>query len=364
MDPLQQSRLSVLIRTLEGIGGATTVTPDRTRVVAPLVEGTRVSGRVVDNLTDGRSLIDIEGTLYHVRLPAALRAALGDRITLTVLQAGDSPTFGAARSAPESEPVPSARIDLSALATRLRQIVAASAGDAAALRAMPVLPAASGEGRVIEPPLRQALEGSGLFYESHQAEWVDGRRELATLRQEPQGQHGFGEALETAGDERVDAARAPTPSSPPVAPGPTEAPEGLSAQVATLVDRQLQALGNQQIHWTGQLWPGQPLDWTIREEPERDHQGDGGTGDEAPRWSSRLRLELPRLGAVEAVLHLKGQSLELDLRAVADARATLQAAFPDLQSALSARGLQITGLRVQEQGDAAPAAVGAEAGGT
>ena len=34
--------------------------------------------------------------------------------------------------------------------------------------------------------LAQTLAGSGLFYESHQAEWVAGRRELAQIRQEPQ----------------------------------------------------------------------------------------------------------------------------------------------------------------------------------
>jgi hypothetical protein len=37
------------------------------------------------------------------------------------------------------------------------------------------------------PLLKQAISESGMFYEAHQAEWVEGRYSKAQLLQEPQG---------------------------------------------------------------------------------------------------------------------------------------------------------------------------------
>ena len=37
------------------------------------------------------------------------------------------------------------------------------------------------------PLLKQAITTSGMFYESHQAEWVEGRYSKEQLLQEPQG---------------------------------------------------------------------------------------------------------------------------------------------------------------------------------
>lgn len=102
------------------------------------------------------------------------------------------------------------------------------------------------------------------------------------------------------------------------------------------------------------------MEWLIE-----DPQGDGGAqGDEVEQsWNTTLRLSLPRLGGVEAQLHLTPAGVALRLRA--DDAATLvalDAGAPALTSALEAANLKLTGLIVEPRGDAqSSAAAPAEA---
>ena len=52
----------------------------------------------------------------------------------------------------------------------------------------PLLNTPPASGAQLVPMLRQALGQSGLFYESHQAQWVLGKLDTAALLREPQGQ--------------------------------------------------------------------------------------------------------------------------------------------------------------------------------
>jgi hypothetical protein len=67
------------------------------------------------------------------------------------------------------------------------------------------------------PLLKQAITTSGMFYESHQAEWVEGRYSKEQLLQEPQGKLAPQTPLpqlqqpSTIGDTMSSAARPPTP---------------------------------------------------------------------------------------------------------------------------------------------------------
>ncbi|ENO86851.1 hypothetical protein C666_12210, partial [Thauera linaloolentis 47Lol = DSM 12138] len=56
----------------------------------------------------------------------------------------------------------------------------------------PLLNAPPTSGAQLAPLLRQALGQSGLFYESHQAEWVLGARDGASLMREPQARAASG----------------------------------------------------------------------------------------------------------------------------------------------------------------------------
>ena len=56
----------------------------------------------------------------------------------------------------------------------------------------PLLGAPPTSGAQLAPLLRQALGQSGMFYEAHQAEWVMGARDTASLMREPQAQASTG----------------------------------------------------------------------------------------------------------------------------------------------------------------------------
>jgi hypothetical protein len=117
-----------------------------------------------------------------------------------------------------------------------------------------------------------------------------------------------------------------------------------------LVHQQLESLATQNYVWHGQVWPGQHVEWEI-EDPERDRHGEG---DEAgPDWNTTLRLTLPRLGGVEARLHLTAAGIALRLLADDPAAvAALQAAHGRLDEALAAADVPLTGF-VAERRDAA-----------
>lgn len=251
----------------------------------------------------------------------------------------------------------------------------------------PLLNAPPATGAPLVPLLRQALGQSGLFYESHQAQWVLGKLDTAALQREPQGQtptqpgtpggagsaQGAGQASstpagatapntaanaarlgagadESAQIESTRAATAPRAGVEEVAPARAQP---IPERLMPVVHQQLDALATQQYVWQGQAWPGQPIEWIIE-----DPQGDSGGEDDPTEqnWNTTLRLTLPRLGGVEAQLHLTPAGVALRLRAddAATIRA-LDAGGAALASALEAANLKLTGLVVEPR-TAAPAA--------
>lgn len=169
--------------------------------------------------------------------------------------------------------------------------------------------------------LHQTLRESGLFYEAHLARWTRGTFELADLRNEPQ-------ARLAAGGQPMA-----------VAAGLTGMPE----EAARLAGRQLLMLEGAPFLWQGFAWPGQWLEWQVREEA-----GGGGEGNEEPNtWATELRLTLPRLGGVTARLSLAGERLTIGLDATeASTLESLREALPALERALQAAGLKPAGIGV------------------
>lgn len=238
----------------------------------------------------------------------------------------------------------------------------------------PLLAAPPANGAQLAPLLRQALGQSGLFYESHQADWVLGRRDTASLTSEPQGQAqtrstapgasqaATGQAVHQgvvspkSGAQSGQPAAAEGSERAAQARGAALADEAAPVRTAPIPDRlipivhqQLDALATQQYVWHGQAWPGQAVEWRI-EDPERD---DGSAEEEtAHGWDSTLRLTLPRLGGVEAQLHLSGKQVALRLRAdEADTLVALDAGAAALASALEAVDLRLSGLIVEPSHD-------------
>ena len=145
--------------------------------------------------------------------------------------------------------------------------------------------------------LQKAITQSGLFYESHQAQWVNGENTLENLRQEPQGKL----MLVTA-----DPAAAKTAVATSAALGP-EMP--VHTQSIPLVQQQLSTLETGHLFWRGEVWQGQPMEWDIHEQP----QGQKSESDHAAQWRTQLRLSMPQLGDITATIVLNAQGINIKL---------------------------------------------------
>lgn len=157
----------------------------------------------------------------------------------------------------------------------------------------------------ILPRLKEAIVRSGMFYESHQAEWVEGRLARTELLREPQGR------LSAYPESPAERALPPSSSLPAEsAPLAQTAGSVVATQIQNIVHQQLEALANQTFVWQGLLWPGQEMRLEI-EEDGRNHQDEEGNAEQG--WHTRLKLSFPRLGAINAKLRLHDRQVSLTL---------------------------------------------------
>jgi hypothetical protein len=189
----------------------------------------------------------------------------------------------------------------------------------AALGRTPLLAGPSADAGAIAAALRDGLGKSGLFYESHVAEWAQGGRTLGELAGEPQ------------------ARGTPPPTDP---------------ATAQFINLQLNAHEQGRVAWQGQLWPGQEMHWEVEREVERDARGsDGqaGDGDEVARsWQSSLRLRFGALGEISARVVLSGDQLHISLDAGSAAVGNaMEAERARLVQALDAAGTPLSTLAIQ-----------------
>ena len=350
-----------------------------------LVPGQRFFATLQRTLPDGTFRAVVAGPQMTLSLNTAAKA--GDTLELEVSQLTPRAVFAriVGAEAGASTAIQSAQPSLSPTGRLISFLLTGQpTPKPASLGAnQPLLTAPPSTGAQLVPLLRQAVAQSGLFYESHQAEWVLGRRDTATLQREPQGGMSTGRPLPAPGSPA-------TTASPAAAPSPASAPATAAQAAATsmtgladsdqaadsartlasaseaavtrsspiaerlmpVVHQQLEALATQQYVWHGQAWPGQALEWIIEDpqDPDADAQGDGEQTEK--NWNTTLRLTLPRLGSVEAQLHLTPAGVALRLRT--DDTATmsaLDARAAELASALEAANLKLTGLVVERQHD-------------
>ncbi len=147
--------------------------------------------------------------------------------------------------------------------------------------------------------LQQSMSSSGLFYESHVANWADGKLSLADLQREPQAQ-----LVNVAANAGLNAT----------------SPEQQLA-LTQMIHLQLETLEQQKIVWQGKLLSDVPFDWDIKREP-RQAQDNTAQNDAAPSWQSTVRFELPQLGVVAATINMHAGHLQLLIRT--DSTTTVQ----------------------------------------
>lgn len=221
--------------------------------------------------------------------------------------------------------------------------------------------------------LSRALQGSGLFYESHLRDLAFGRRDAAQLRAEPQAQAGQEASKGDTALARPSTGQNPQTTTQPGQPSQTvhqssatqqqigtATPQssahltgallGLDPATHVLVRQQLETLANQSVTWQGEAWPGTEMEWEVqRREPEE------ANPDETETWATRLKLQLPGLGEVQARLSLSGSQLIMHL--VSSEGASLMADHTDmLRQRLNLQGLLLSQLTISREDDDAAGA--------
>lgn len=307
--------------------------------------GQRFSAKILAMLDDGRYQATVGSTKITLSLPQP--AGLGDELDLLVVDRTAKTVIASlAPSQPGSlghEPA----LTLSRTGALIANLLGAGGEtEAAALTGgQPVLPTPPNGAAQAAPLLRQALMESGMFYESHQARWLTGQVTVDQLLREPQGARSAArDAAQTvASATGADVIRGSVRSSV----------EGFAAGVVTdellpLVQQQLNALATHSFAWSGQIWPGQTLQWEI-DEPQREH----ATAPEASSqvWRTRLRLSLPRVGEVTTDLTLTSSGAAIAIAASGeDVASEMRQGESALAQALQAAGVPLLGIEVGVHG--------------
>jgi len=143
--------------------------------------------------------------------------------------------------------------------------------------------------------LQKVITQSGLFYESHQAQWINGKNTLDKLHQEPQGRLMPATAILSAAGVSPDSGIS------------------VNSQSIPLVQQQLATLETGHLIWRGEIWQGQPMEWDIYEQVPGDEEN---TDEPATQWRTQLRLSLPQLGDITATILLNTQGVSIELNTI------------------------------------------------
>jgi len=311
----------------ENLPGTTVQTEKPAPGAAKLEPGQEVKATVQEQVSPGLFKVQIAGQAMQMRLPGQLQA--GTVLTLKVESINPRLTFSIfASSAPiaTQEQISSASRLLSNLADLPlgRTLIESSSGH-------PVWQATgtAPDSTQLAAGLKDALASSGLFYESHQAQWIKGERSTAQLLVEPQN-------------------RASPQADYPVATAQDKSPAQSALPIAKellpLVQQQLHTLETHQLTWTGQIWPEQTMQWEIQGQPERHTMQP-----EDRQWSTEMELALPNLGDVHARLVYNQGGIRLTLQgADAASVALFNRRLQGLAATLADAGVPLTGAVIEK----------------
>lgn len=341
-----------------------------------LKDGEQVNARVVDSLSGNRFLVLVKNQLLTLNLNRGqmLAAEPGSTLRLSVAQISPKLTFHL-NGDPLSEQVDRqlSRVTLSGasryLATLLTQAArgnedsrAQATPDSArtpliarqpGMTAMQNALAAQPDTKAMAQALRLLVSGSGAFYESHLAQWVNGQRPLADIQAEPQARLELPRALlSLLTQQHAEAENEPVSdryaSLRAALRGPDEQEatatrhQNANTALGQLVARQLDTLEHRQLLVQGTAWPEQGFELLVEEEPHADEREAEGGSAQPGSWTGRLALNLPHLGPVEARIRLTGSGVQIRMDALSPASAAQLAAHRNqLAGQLDSGGLTL-----------------------
>lgn len=323
-----------------------------------LEPGQELQGTVQSKVSEGVFKVQIAGQLLQMRLPGNIQS--GDTIRLQVISLQPKITFSMVASTnPLSTPeqIGSAARLLSNLADLpMERPIVQQLGNKAVWPNAGQTP----ETKLLAGALREALGKSGLFYESHQAQWIRGERSTTQLLEEPQNlltnrnmlpssanQPASQQASLALANTQADMLSNKLPSAqttPQIGRGAEETLLPVARELLPLVQQQLHTLEHHHMVWMGQVWPGQQMQWEIQGEPERHARQQ-----DERQWSTEMELSLPRLGDVHARMLLVEGGLRLTLHAADTSTVDLfDRALPDLANSLADAGIRLTAATVEK----------------
>jgi hypothetical protein len=146
--------------------------------------------------------------------------------------------------------------------------------------------------------LQKAIIQSGLFYESHQAQWVNGKNTLDNLHHEPQS--------------KLMLVTTDMPTTKPAMSASLNADMPTNTQSIPLVLQQLATLETGHLFWHGEVWQNQFMEWDIY---EQSHDNKENEPSPATQWRTQIRLSMPELGDIIAKIELNAQGIHIKLDA-------------------------------------------------
>lgn len=170
------------------------VARDASREEPVLAPGERVQAHVLASLPNGRFHVLIKDQVLDMNLPPNTQP--GEALDLAVIKTEPRLTFAVAADIQRAIERSPADVRLSDASKYLGNLLARTPADSSssrlAVQAAPLLATASdlGDTALLAGKLQNSLSGSGVFFESHQAEWVSGQRTLQQLLGEPQARFG------------------------------------------------------------------------------------------------------------------------------------------------------------------------------
>jgi hypothetical protein len=245
--------------------------------------GQQFRGDVLQSLGGGRFMIQVGGQALEVLLPKGTKS--GDALNLFFV-GEDPPTFLLVRYGKGGDALVSQTGRWVSMLLGMQNQSAPLEEGLGILRTL--LQGAPSDPALLEQMLNRGLKESGLFYEAHLSRWFSGEYPLERLLQEPQGRLSMAQGNHELLDK--------TPLSQ----------EGSDPRTMTLVKEQLAALQTGQLLFQGQLFPGQQMEWRIK-----DREGRGQRQEQQHPWETDVTLTLPHLGKVQASLKLNGARLDL-----------------------------------------------------
>lgn len=372
-----QNQLALLIKTsatpLIDVAQSSTESPQ-------WVPGQRLPAYVIASLPNGRFHVTVEDQTLDLNLPRSTQP--GDALELVYVSDKPRPTFALLSDLAKALPSSSNNVNLSQAGKFLGALLqqGSAANTAPITHAEPVVPGAPTSVPQLATALRDTISQSGLFYESHQAQWVSGERTLENLLHEPQAKLSAVQPDQksptVAVAEKVtsdNAAQATpvranglpdnaTPSNSVIkstldssqqalglSSSSTSVRDPVHPATAPIVQQQLNVLDSRQIVWQGQVWPGQEMKWEIEEEEHRQQHGEA---EEGAVWRTRMYLNFPALGGVTAHLALGAGGVKVDFSVERESSATLmQTEAASLVQSMESSGLRVAGLLVRQDGN-------------